>query len=121
VWYSNNGERLGTYNGHNGTVWDLDITCKFAFSLSFSLPLCSLNFFCTDNSRYLLTGSADNSAKMWEVETGRCVFSWETKTAVRAVAFALGDEKALFVTDATMGQKCMIHIVFIEADIEDRT
>ena len=21
VWYSSNGERLGTYNGHNGAVW----------------------------------------------------------------------------------------------------
>ncbi|KAI9343853.1 WD40-repeat-containing domain protein [Zopfochytrium polystomum] len=100
VWYSNNGERLGTYNGHNGTVWDIDITY---------------------NSRFLLTGSADNTARLWEVETGRCVFTWETRTAVRAVAFALGDEMALFITDATMGQPCTIHIVPIEADPEDQT
>ncbi|KAI9342885.1 WD40-repeat-containing domain protein [Obelidium mucronatum] len=100
VWYSANGERLGTFNGHNGTVWDLAIT---------------------RDSRYLLTGSADNTCKLWEVETGKCVYTWETRTAVRAVAFALGDEKALFVTDATMGQQSTIHIVPIEADPEDQT
>jgi WD40 repeat protein len=24
VWRSENGERLGTFNGHKGTIWDLD-------------------------------------------------------------------------------------------------
>ena len=27
VWYSLNGERLGTFHGHNGAVWCLDINC----------------------------------------------------------------------------------------------
>ena len=27
VWFSDNGERLGTYDGHNGTVWTLDVDC----------------------------------------------------------------------------------------------
>ena len=38
VWRSENGERLGTYGGHKGTIWDLDID-RF--------------------SRHLLTASAD--------------------------------------------------------------
>ncbi|KAJ3102716.1 Eukaryotic translation initiation factor 3 subunit I [Phlyctochytrium planicorne] len=100
VWFSLTGERLGTYNGHNGTVWDFDITY---------------------NSRYLLTGSADNTMKLWEVETGRNVYTWKTKSAVRAVHYALGDEMALFVTDKTMGQQCTIHIIAIEPDPEDQT
>ena len=25
VWYSVDGERLGTYNGHNGAVWCIDV------------------------------------------------------------------------------------------------
>lgn len=29
VWYSDNGERLGTYRGHNGAVWSCDITREF--------------------------------------------------------------------------------------------
>lgn len=29
VWYSHNGERLGTYNGHVGSVWTVDVNCMF--------------------------------------------------------------------------------------------
>lgn len=25
VWFSANGERLGTYNGHSGAVWCIDV------------------------------------------------------------------------------------------------
>ena len=25
VWFSHNGERLGTYEGHNGSVWTVDV------------------------------------------------------------------------------------------------
>lgn len=25
VWFSANGERLGTYNGHGGAVWSIDV------------------------------------------------------------------------------------------------
>lgn len=27
VWYSLNGERLGTFVGHNGAVWCIDCSC----------------------------------------------------------------------------------------------
>jgi len=27
VWLADSGERVGTYNGHNGAVWRLDVTC----------------------------------------------------------------------------------------------
>lgn len=27
VWYSLNGERLGTYNGHGGAIWCFDTNC----------------------------------------------------------------------------------------------
>jgi len=30
VWYTHNGERLGTYNGHAGAVWCLDVNCKLS-------------------------------------------------------------------------------------------
>lgn len=33
VWYSHNGERLGTYNGHAGSVWTVDVNCMFSDSL----------------------------------------------------------------------------------------
>lgn len=26
VWYTENGERIGTYEGHTGVVWDVDVS-----------------------------------------------------------------------------------------------
>lgn len=26
IWYTDNGERIGTYEGHNGVVWDVDVS-----------------------------------------------------------------------------------------------
>lgn len=31
VWYSINGERLGTFDGHNGVVWSIDCNCIYIF------------------------------------------------------------------------------------------
>lgn len=28
LWFSDDGYRVGTYNGHNGAVWTCDITCE---------------------------------------------------------------------------------------------
>ena len=28
VWFTTNGERLGTYDGHTGTVWTVDVDCE---------------------------------------------------------------------------------------------
>ncbi|KAJ3301302.1 Eukaryotic translation initiation factor 3 subunit I [Kappamyces sp. JEL0829] len=100
VWFSDNGERLGTFDGHGGTVWDLDVSM---------------------DSNRLLTGSADNSMRMWAVNGGKELFKWNTKTAVRSVCFAAGDAMACFVTDATMGQPSTLHVVSIANDTNDQT
>ena len=39
VWYSLNGERLGTYDGHNGAVWTNDVTCILSFTSEIHSPL----------------------------------------------------------------------------------
>ncbi|KAL2914632.1 translation initiation factor eIF3 subunit [Polyrhizophydium stewartii] len=102
VWYSHNGERLGTFEGHGGTVWDLDVSY---------------------DSNRLLTGGADGACILWNVSNGKELFRWttETQNAVRAVAFAEGDRKALYVTDKTMGQSCEIFIVEISENIAQQT
>ena len=56
LWYAENGERIGTYSGHCGAVWAVDV-----------------NF----SSTRLLTGSADNSCKLWDVKTGECLQTWK--------------------------------------------
>ena len=95
VWYYENGEKLGTFDGHTGAVWAIDVS---------------------HDSKRLLTGSADNSMIMWDVQTGKQLAKWNTKSAVRAVSFQLGSKYALFLTDATMGQISTIHVVKIEQD-----
>ena len=53
VWYSVNGERLGTYDGHTGVVWSLDVKW---------------------DTTQLLTGAGDNRLIQWDVETGTLNF-----------------------------------------------
>jgi WD40 repeat protein len=41
AWYSHNGERLGTYDGNNGSVWSVDVDCNvhcFCSLLEFTGP-----------------------------------------------------------------------------------
>lgn len=82
VWFSNNGERLGTYNGHNGTIWSIDVDSK---------------------SQFLVTGSADFSMKLWDVATGECLYTFKQDTSVRRVEFDPFGTKILAVTDKVMG------------------
>ena len=49
VWYSVNGERLGSFVGHKGAVWCIDVSW---------------------DSKNVFTGSSDNSANLWDCETG---------------------------------------------------
>ena len=69
------------------------------------------------DSSLLLTASADNSMRMWQVNGGKEFACWNTKAAVRSVSFAAGDKMACFVTDANMGQPSTIHVVSVEDDI----
>jgi len=78
VWYTTNGERLGTYKGHNGAVWSVDVD---------------------RHTKYCVSGSADNSAKLWDVQYGKELYSFIHKAPVRSVNFSLGDQEILTVAD----------------------
>lgn len=77
MWYSDSGERLGTYNQHKGAVWDLDPSF---------------------DSKYLLTACADGMARLFETTTGSFLARMPHKGAVRACAFGEGNNQ--FVTAA---------------------
>lgn len=85
VWYSLNGERLGTYDGHNGAVWTNDVTWD--------------NF-------HFLTGSADNTAIIWDTETGTKLSEIVTQSAVRTCNFSFSGKNFMLTTDAAMGKMC---------------
>lgn len=82
AWYTSNGERLGTYSGHQGAVWTVDVS---------------------PNNRLLATGAADNTIKLWNIQTGECVKTWENPTAIKRVAFSEDGSRLLGVTEKRMG------------------
>lgn len=49
VWYSINGERLGTYEGHQGVVWAIDVDWE---------------------TKHFMSGAGDNMLMIWDVQTG---------------------------------------------------
>ncbi|KAF9956578.1 translation initiation factor eIF3 subunit [Modicella reniformis] len=93
AWFSHNGERLGTYEGHGGTIWTVDVN---------------------STTTLLITGSADNTARLWDVSNGKCLTSWEFNTAVRRVQFSEDDKKVLLVTEPRMGFPATLQIFDIQ-------
>jgi WD40 repeat protein len=82
VWFSANGERLGTYQGHQGAIWTVDVS---------------------PNTVLVATGAADNTVILWNVKTGESVKVWEFPTAVKRVEFSPDGNKLLAVTEKRMG------------------
>ena len=82
AWWSANGERLGTYNGHQGAIWTVHVS---------------------PNTVLLATGSADNTVRLWNVKTGDCVKVWDFPTAVKRVEFSPDGSRLLAVTEKRMG------------------
>eukprot|EP00457_Paulinella_chromatophora_P006120 gb/GEZN01006138.1/.p1 GENE.gb/GEZN01006138.1/~~gb/GEZN01006138.1/.p1 ORF type:complete len:381 (+),score=49.24 gb/GEZN01006138.1/:28-1143(+) len=89
VWYTSNGERLGTFNGHDGGVWDCDISW---------------------DSKRLVTGSSDRTARLWDLETGRCLHVYQFKSGVRSARFSHGDSMLALCTDAQYGQQPTVYL-----------
>lgn len=121
VWFTHNGERLGTYDGHNGTVWTIDVDCEF----SNACPTLREPHFspCSAQSRFLVSGSADNTLRLWDVQTGKCLYRWEFPTAVKRVAWSEDDNQVVCITEQRMGYQCAVRIFDIdrEGDGTNRT
>lgn len=100
IWRSSNGERVGTYKGHNGAVRDIAITW--------------------DTTR-VITGSADNSAILWVAETGEKLHHWFFKSPVRSVAFSPGDRFIAIATTQLMGQPSNVYIYEHKKDSDVQT
>lgn len=94
-WYTNNGERLGTYDGHNGAIFDFD--CDF-------------------NTKYGLSAGADCAFGLWEICTGKLVRMIEPRNPDRctAVRWGCGDKQFLV---CTIGSR-KAHVVLYNFDAE---
>nr|XP_027095240.1 eukaryotic translation initiation factor 3 subunit I-like [Coffea arabica] len=100
VWFADNGERLGTYRGHNGAVWCCDVS---------------------RDSSLLLTGSADQTAKLWNVKTGTQLYTFNFDSPTRSVDFGVGDKLAVITTDPFMGLPSAIQVKRIARDPADQS
>lgn len=100
VWFADNGERLGTYRGHNGAVWCCDVS---------------------RDSKRLITASADQTAKLWDVQKGAELFTFKFDSPVKSVDLGVGDKLVVITTDPFMGLPSAIHVKRISADPSEQS
>jgi translation initiation factor 3 subunit I len=96
-WWSHNGERFGVYKGHQGALWTVDVDPRTVL---------------------LATGGADNTIRLWEVQTGKLLKTWEFGTAIKRVEFNEDGSKLLGVTEKRQGQLSTIIVYDINQDPE---
>lgn len=99
VWFSDSGERLGTFNGHTGAVWACDVSY---------------------HSERLLTAAADSSVKLWDVQTGDELVSFPHTGPVRSVNFSTGDKFFCSVVDKFSDHPAAVCIYELAADPAER-
>ena len=58
--------------------------------------------------------------KLWRVQTGECLFTWEFPTAVKRVQFSEDDSKILMITEKRMGYEGTIRIFPISRVADDQ-
>ncbi|KAJ4302582.1 translation initiation factor eIF3 subunit [Collariella sp. IMI 366227] len=97
VWFAANGERLGTYRGHQGAIWTIDID---------------------PTSTILASGSADNTIRLWDIKSGKLLKTWDFPTAVKRVEFNEDGTKLLGVTEKRMGHLGTIVVLDVKIDLE---
>lgn len=96
AWYAHNGERLGTYHGHQGALWTIDVD---------------------PTSTLLASGAADNTVRLWDIKTGKCLKTWDFNTAVKRVEFSEDGSRLLAVTEKRMGFLGTIVVMDIILDV----
>eukprot|EP01096_Ripella_sp_DP13-Kostka_P016323 TRINITY_DN7924_c1_g1_i1.p1 TRINITY_DN7924_c1_g1~~TRINITY_DN7924_c1_g1_i1.p1 ORF type:complete len:325 (-),score=140.10 TRINITY_DN7924_c1_g1_i1:94-1068(-) len=89
VWHTDNGERLGTFSGHNGVVWSLDVD---------------------DNTSRMISGSGDETLRLWDIKKGKQLDEINFGIVVKWVQFSHGSGRFLVVTDAVRGHTSKIFI-----------
>jgi WD40 repeat protein len=71
---------------------------------------------CLATSTLLATGSADNTVRLWNVQDGTCLHTWEFPTAVKRVEFSEDGSMLLAVTEQRMGHVGTVVVFPINED-----
>jgi len=69
-------------------------------------------------STLIASGAADNTVRLWEIRSGKCLKVWEFNTAVKRVEFNEDGSKLLAVTEKRMGFLGTIEVMDINLDPE---
>ncbi|EFJ41733.1 eukaryotic translation initiation factor 3i [Volvox carteri f. nagariensis] len=99
LWSSEDGRRIGTYEGHNGAIWTCDITWE---------------------SDRLITGSGDQTIRIWDLPTGKELFQIRHGEPCRAVKLSAGERFLAATTDAFIESPPGIHIYNFAENVEDQ-
>lgn len=75
-----------------------------------------LFFRALDDSKWLVSGSGDQTARVWEVETGKQIAQLKHTAPVRTCGWALGDRRFFTITDAVMGNIPTVQIFNFRQD-----
>lgn len=97
AWFSANGERLGTYHGHQGAIWTVDVD---------------------PTTTMIASGAADNTLRLWDIRTGKCLKTWDFPTAVKWCEFSEDGKQLLAITEQRMGYLGTIVTYDIKLDVE---
>ncbi|KAI9706170.1 MAG: translation initiation factor eIF3 subunit [Bogoriella megaspora] len=97
AWFSANGERLGTYHGHQGALWSVDVD---------------------PSSTLLASGGADNTMRLWDVKTGKLLKTWDFQSSIKRVEFNEDGTQLLGVTEKRQGVVSSVVVYDIKRDVE---
>jgi len=89
VWDAETGERLGTYDGHTGAVFDFDVDYQ---------------------TEFLLSGAGDSTVKIWKINSGEILQSIKTPVRVSSVQWACGDKLFLAASPQFLKTKACVRI-----------
>ncbi|PSC70882.1 eukaryotic translation initiation factor 3 subunit I-like [Micractinium conductrix] len=100
LWWTDNGVRAGSFDGHNGVVWTVDMTY---------------------DSQRLLSAAGDSSARLWNMTTGEEQFRWRFNEPARACKFSVGERMAAISTDPFMNNVSAIRVFNIAEDLSEQS
>ena len=67
----------------------------------------------------LIIGSLDQMAKIWNVQIGEQLYSFNFRSLARVVDLSVGDKLAVITIDPFMDLPSAIHVISITTDPED--